>query len=104
MASPLGGGVPLNTYPSCPGHKSRAVRALRVSELTGIDMEDLDLDGESVKVTGKGSRVRMAYFGSKTGACPGKTPWPSPRSAPGVSARARQFSSKRMWNGTAART
>jgi site-specific recombinase XerD len=40
---------------------------LRVSELTGIDMEDLDLDGESVKVTGKGSRVRMAYFGSKTG-------------------------------------
>jgi site-specific recombinase XerD len=40
---------------------------LRVSELTGIDMEDLDLDGESVEVTGKGSRVRMAYFGSKTG-------------------------------------
>jgi site-specific recombinase XerC len=40
---------------------------LRVSELTGIDIEDLDLDGESVKVTGKGSRVRLAYFGSKTG-------------------------------------
>lgn len=40
---------------------------LRVSELTGIDIKDLDLDGESVRVTGKGSRVRMAYFGSKTG-------------------------------------
>jgi site-specific recombinase XerD len=40
---------------------------LRVSELTGIDLEDLDLDGESVKVTGKGSRVRLAYFMSKTG-------------------------------------
>jgi site-specific recombinase XerD len=40
---------------------------LRVSELTGIDTKDLDLDAESVEVTGKGSRVRMAYFGSKTG-------------------------------------
>jgi site-specific recombinase XerD len=40
---------------------------LRVSELTGIDMEDLDLDGESVKVTGKGSRVRLAHFMSKSG-------------------------------------
>ena len=40
---------------------------LRVSEVTGIDVEDLDLDGESVQVTGKGSRVRPAYFGAKTG-------------------------------------
>ncbi|MFZ3349207.1 MAG: tyrosine-type recombinase/integrase [Mycobacterium sp.] len=40
---------------------------LRVSELTGIDMAHLDLDGESVTVTGKGSRVRAAYFGAKTG-------------------------------------
>ena len=40
---------------------------LRVSELTGIDTKDLDLDAESVEVTGKGSRVRVAYFGSKTG-------------------------------------
>ena len=39
---------------------------LRVSELTGIDLKDLDLDGEAVQVTGKGSRVRMAYFASKT--------------------------------------
>jgi site-specific recombinase XerD len=40
---------------------------LRVSELTGIDTKDLHLDADSVEVTGKGSRVRMAYFGSKTG-------------------------------------
>jgi site-specific recombinase XerD len=40
---------------------------MRVSELTGIDLVDLDLDRESVEITGKGSRVRQAYFGSKTG-------------------------------------
>lgn len=40
---------------------------LRVSELTGIDTKDLDLDAESVEVIGKGSRVRVAYFGGKTG-------------------------------------
>jgi site-specific recombinase XerD len=40
---------------------------LRVSELTGIDAKDLNLDAESVQVTGQGSRVRMAYFGGRTG-------------------------------------
>jgi site-specific recombinase XerD len=35
---------------------------LRVS-----DLGDIDLDGETVTVTGKGSRVRAAYFGAKTG-------------------------------------
>lgn len=40
---------------------------LRVSEATGIDLEHLALDGESVSVTGKGSRVRTAYFGARTG-------------------------------------
>jgi site-specific recombinase XerD len=40
---------------------------LRVSEVTGIDVEHLDLDAESVTVTGKGSRVRPAYFGARTG-------------------------------------
>jgi len=39
---------------------------LRVSELTGIDLKHLDLDTGTVQVTGKGSRVRAAYFGSKT--------------------------------------
>ncbi|ORV90663.1 hypothetical protein AWC11_12015 [Mycobacterium interjectum] len=39
---------------------------LRVSEVTGIDLDDLDLDGETVTVTGKGSRIRSAYFGAKT--------------------------------------
>ena len=33
---------------------------LRVSELTGIDLKDLDLDAETVAVTGKGSRTRPA--------------------------------------------
>lgn len=40
---------------------------MRVSELTGIDLVDLDLDAETVTVIGKGSRVRNAYFGAKTG-------------------------------------
>lgn len=40
---------------------------LRVSEVTGIDIEHLDLDAESVQVTGKGSRLRTAYFGARTG-------------------------------------
>ena len=40
---------------------------LRVSEVTGIDLDHLDLDAESITVTGKGSRVRAAYFGAKTG-------------------------------------
>ncbi len=40
---------------------------LRVSEMTGIDLDDLDLDGSSVKVTGKAARVRGCYFGNKTG-------------------------------------
>jgi len=39
---------------------------VRVSEVTGIDLGHLDLDGESVTVTGKGSRVRPAYFGART--------------------------------------
>lgn len=40
---------------------------LRVSEVTSIDVNELDLDAESVVVTGKGSRVRPAYFGARTG-------------------------------------
>ena len=39
---------------------------MRVSELTGIDLKHLDLDTTTVQVTGKGSRVRAAYFGAKT--------------------------------------
>lgn len=40
---------------------------LRVSELCGIDLDDIDLNNATVSVTGKGSRVRAAYFGDKTG-------------------------------------
>jgi site-specific recombinase XerD len=39
---------------------------LRVSELTGIDLKHIDVDTGTVAVTGKGDRVRAAYFGSKT--------------------------------------
>ena len=38
---------------------------LRVSELTGINMQDLDLKAMSVKVLGKGSKERIAPIGSK---------------------------------------
>lgn len=36
---------------------------LRVSELVGIDLEDLDLDRRTVRVTGKGSKQRVVPFG-----------------------------------------
>lgn len=38
---------------------------LRVSELVGINLSDLDLDSMSVKVLGKGSKERMVPLGSK---------------------------------------
>ena len=39
----------------------------RVSELTGLTVEDIDLRERSAIVTGKGSKVRPVYFGTKTG-------------------------------------
>jgi site-specific recombinase XerD len=39
---------------------------LRLSELVGIKLEDIDLAGGVVGVTGKGSRFRLAPFGVKT--------------------------------------
>ncbi|AXH36510.1 tyrosine recombinase XerC [Humibacter sp. BT305] len=36
---------------------------LRVSELVGIDLENLDLDRRTVRVTGKGSKQRVVPFG-----------------------------------------
>jgi site-specific recombinase XerD len=36
---------------------------LRVSELAGIDMRDLDLTNRQVRVTGKGERTRIGLFG-----------------------------------------
>jgi site-specific recombinase XerD len=38
----------------------------RISELTGIDLKDLDLAGQTAPVTGKGSRTRSTYFSGKT--------------------------------------
>ncbi|MCS5733026.1 tyrosine recombinase XerC [Herbiconiux daphne] len=37
--------------------------ALRVSELVGIDLDDLDLDRRTVRVIGKGSKERVVPFG-----------------------------------------
>jgi len=39
---------------------------LRVSELTGIDTDDLHITEKWAKVTGKGNRVRAVHFGDKT--------------------------------------
>jgi site-specific recombinase XerD len=40
---------------------------LRVGELVGLNLDDLDLDQEMATVTGKGNRRRPAYFGARTG-------------------------------------
>lgn len=39
---------------------------LRRGELAGLTLDDLDLDQQTVRVTGKGSRVRVVPFGKKT--------------------------------------
>lgn len=39
---------------------------IRVSELTGLRLADVDLDHEYATVTGKGSKVRPVYFGTRT--------------------------------------
>jgi integrase/recombinase XerC len=39
---------------------------LRVSELTGLDMSDLDLDAGIATIRGKGKKERLAFFGSKS--------------------------------------
>jgi site-specific recombinase XerD len=40
---------------------------IRLAELTNLALEDLDLDSGTVRVLGKGSKVRLAGFGPKTG-------------------------------------
>ena len=39
---------------------------IRLAELTNLSLEDLDLDTGTVRVLGKGSKVRLASFGAKT--------------------------------------
>jgi site-specific recombinase XerD len=39
---------------------------IRLAELTNLTVEDLDLDTGTVRVLGKGSKVRLASFGAKT--------------------------------------
>jgi integrase/recombinase XerC len=40
---------------------------LRISELVGIDLDDIELRAKLVKVRGKGSKERIVPFGSKAG-------------------------------------
>lgn len=40
---------------------------VRVSELAGLDLDDLDQQHEMAMVTGKGGKVRPVYFGARTG-------------------------------------
>ena len=37
---------------------------VRVSELVNIKIKDIDRHNESIKITGKGNKMRMVYFGS----------------------------------------
>jgi site-specific recombinase XerD len=39
---------------------------IRLAELTNLKLEDLDLDTGTVRVLGKGSKVRLASFGART--------------------------------------
>jgi integrase/recombinase XerC len=41
---------------------------LRISELVGIDLDDIELNGRLVKVRGKGSKERIVPFGRKAAA------------------------------------
>ena len=38
---------------------------IRVSELTNIKVDDISMDVRSIKITGKGNKQRIVYFGSK---------------------------------------
>lgn len=42
---------------------------VRVAELVGLDLENVDLDQELIFVIGKGSRPRVVPFGAKTAQC-----------------------------------
>jgi integrase/recombinase XerC len=52
------------------GFRDRAIleilysAGLRVSELTGLNLSDLDLDGRTATIRGKGKKERLAFLGS----------------------------------------
>jgi integrase/recombinase XerC len=60
-------GAPADTHPV--GVRDRAVlellygSGLRIAELCGLDVEDVDLEGRSVRVMGKGSKERVVPMG-----------------------------------------
>jgi site-specific recombinase XerD len=74
---PLDGLKRLLTAPEGDGLKARRDRAilalmgvhgLRVAEVAGLQVGDLDLDAGTVKVTGKGQKTRTVYFVESTAA------------------------------------
>ena len=54
------------------GRRDRAIlelfyaSGLRLSELVGLDMEDVNLSGRMVRVTGKGRKQRLVPFNTTT--------------------------------------
>jgi integrase/recombinase XerC len=74
--------------PTPLGARDRAIletlysAGLRVSELVGLDLDDLDLDGGVLTVRGKGKKERLALFGSHAAAA--VKAWLAERSAVGL--------------------
>ena len=63
----------LQAPPSDPlGLRDRAIlealysAGLRVSELTGLNLDDIDLDASVATIRGKGKKERLAFFGAKS--------------------------------------
>jgi integrase/recombinase XerC len=76
------------------GRRDRAIlelfyaSGLRLSELVGVDMEDVNLAGRMVRVTGKGRKQRLVPFNTST--ADALRAWMKDRAATGQSAEGRE--------------
>ncbi len=50
---------------------------IRVSELCGLDIDDVDTGRRLLRVLGKGNKQRTVPFGGPAGTCPAPTGWPT---------------------------